>query len=549
MKLEKPSHSNGRRIATRWAAAFDVLLQPRNGSTGQASISGMTLSVNERGLSCRLNTSWSKEVERVDVEVRADGRSFNHIGEIIWINPEENLCGVRFEKTDPQWQEFVNPAKVAGRFSPMQDRRDVLKKNDTEPMSERTSERRYVELIRELESVEAGIAGPKVKSFLRSKSTTFTPEIIRERREWLSQLTKTPLWHISQFSENAEEFKGKIESPIGVAHIPMGVAGPLRVKGEHAKGTFFIPLATTEGALITSYTLGSHIITRSGGANVRILKDELRVGPMFVFRSLPEAKTFCRWLDMNFKQVKAVAERTSRHLTLKQLTYVVDGRRVIVNFHYDTGDAMGMNMACNATEMACRKITSIVKPEEYWLRSNFNANKKATANNFVNGYGKTVTADVTIPRKLIALLDTTPEQMQQYFFRTMLSDIHAGMVGANGHFANAIAAIFIACGQDVASVANSHVGISTCEVNKNGDLYFSVYLSNILVGTVGGGTGFGTAKECLHMLGCFGSGKSQKLAEIIAATALAGEIAICASIVNGTYVFAHETFGRNRPTE
>lgn len=548
MKTEKTSsHRNGRRSSVRWTAAFDISLQPQNGSSNHPAISGSTLSVNEGGLSCRLNSSIGNHVDKVSIKVYADGQSFRHSGKVIWVNSDENLCGVRFDQIDPAWKEFINPAHTTNRFAAMLDRRELASKSEASE-TWRHNERRYMELVRELESIEAEIAGPKVKSFLRSKSTTFTPDIIRERREWLSQLTKTQLHHIAQFSEDADEFKGKIESPVGVAHVPLGVAGPLRIKGEHAKGTFFIPLATTEGALVTSYTLGSHIITRSGGADVRILKDELRVAPMFVFQSLPQAKTFCRWIDVNFKQVKEVAESTSRHLTLKQLSTIVNGRRVIVNFHYNTGDAMGMNMACNATEVACRKIKSIVRPEEFWLRSNFNANKKATAHNFVNGYGKTVTADVTIPRKLIALLDTTPEEMQQYFFRTMLADIHAGMIGANGHFANAITAIFIACGQDVASVANSHVGISTCEVTKSGDLYFSAYLSNILVGTVGGGTSFGTARECLQMMGCLGSNKSMKFAEIVAATALAGEIAICASIVNGTYVLAHETFGRNRPS-
>ena len=131
--------------------------------------------------------------------------------------------------------------------------------------------------------------------------------------------------------------------------------------------------------------------------------------------------------------------------------------------------------------------------------------------------------------------------------RTMIAQLSANVVGYNGQFANGLAAMFIACGQDVANVVNSSVGITDFEVTDRGDLYASVTLPSLTVATVGGGTALGTARECLEMLGCAGAGQAPKLAEIVAATLLAGELSMGAAIASGEYVAAHETYGRNRP--
>ena len=206
-----------------------------------------------------------------------------------------------------------------------------------------------------------------------------------------------------------------------------------------------------------------------------------------------------------------------------------------------------MNMAYKATDVVCKMIRDSVDPEEFWLHSNFTTIKKTTAENFVNGYGKSAMADVTVPRKLVERLNTTPEQMERFFLRTLLGSAQGVLFGISAHMANAMTAIAIACGQDAALVANTHCANATCEVTKNGDLYCSAYFPSMFAATVGGGTSFGTARECLETLGCYGNGKSKRLAEIIAATAMAGEISLMTSIVNGTYIYAHETFARNRP--
>ncbi len=174
--------------------------------------------------------------------------------------------------------------------------------------------------------------------------------------------------------------------------------------------------------------------------------------------------------------------------------------------------------------------------------------KRASGSLFAGGKGKKVVAGVRLPPRIVrAYLDTTPAGIADLWHRTVIGHLQAGTLGYNGHFANGLTALFIACGQDVANVANCAVGITSFEVLPEGDLYASVTLPALTLGTVGGGTGLGTARECLEMLGCAGAGNAAKLAEIIAATLLAGELSMAGAIASGEFVHAHETYGRNRP--
>jgi len=546
-KLRHPSKD--RRAGIRYQCAINMELKYRGKDGTYEIIDGIAVTAGTTGIGCQLRQALPLNARFVQLTIHAEAKSIQGSGHIVWRQPG-NRYGLEFEEVNDEWHRFL---KDTPSLIPVTTRRTAERRIKAHPVTitetpeRRTVGRRFPDFIQEAPLDDGLLENPALKTFLRSKAISHTPEIVKARRKWAEEYTSVSLEHIGCFSEEIDDFKGKIENPIGVAHTPLGIAGPLQINGDYARGTFLIPLATMEGALVTSYTLGSHIITRSGGAAVALLKDELRVAPMFVFSRLREARAFVHWIKRHFEKLKQIAESTSGHLTLNDTSSIINGRRVILNFHYRTADAMGMNMACNATEKVCQFIQSTLKPEEFWLRSNFNANKKVSANNFINGYGKTVTGEVTIPRKLITMLRTTPEDMERYFKRTLLANTHAVQIGANGHFANGLTALFIACGQDVATIGNASAGISTCEVTPDGDLYFSVYIPNLLIGTVGGGTAFGTAKECLAALGCFGSGKAQKFAEIAAGVALAGEIGVCASIVNGTYVYAHEIFGKNRP--
>jgi hydroxymethylglutaryl-CoA reductase (NADPH) len=400
---------------------------------------------------------------------------------------------------------------------------------------------------RSMESHNATASSLSRDVFLpRHKGIDFTPEAVNARRDWLERKIGVSLEHIAVLSEAPEHFQGNIENLIGVAHVPLGIAGPLKVNGQEAQGIFYVPMATTEGAIVYTYMRGMHLVSLAGGVNVWTVRDEIHISPIFVFENLEKTKKFTAWLDTNFERVKEEAEKTTRHGKLLRLESHIFDRNVVVKFCYSTGDAMGLNMINIATEEACKWIVPIVRPEEFYLRSNFSSVKKVSAHNYaVAGLGKMVIADVTIPRSLLRrLFKVSPETLARYCHLCFLSSVHAGMVGMNGHIANGLAAIFIACGQDVANIVDSQVSVSSCEVTKNGDLYVSMKIPNLVVGTVGGGVSLEPQRECLQILGCYGSGKARKFAEIVAASVLAGEIGVAAAIVTGTFVSAHKKYGR-----
>jgi len=375
-------------------------------------------------------------------------------------------------------------------------------------------------------------------------------EAVAARRAWVEERTGARLEQVGAASIPAEAWRGNVENPVGAVQVPLGVAGPLRVEGEHARGVFYVPLATTEGALVRSYERGMMTLTRAGGATVRMLADENRVSPVFVFDGVAEAAAFARELPELFGALKREAESTTRHGRLLRVEPLALGREVAVHFVYWTADAHGMNMIVKATDHACRWLVAQGHAGRYYLFSGAESEKRASGSLFAGGKGKKVTAGARIsPRLMRAYLHTTPAAMADLWQRTVLGHLQAGALGYNGHIANGLAALFIACGQDVANVANSAVGITSFEVLPGGDLYASVTLPSLTVATVGGGTGLGTARECLEMLGCAGEGGAPKLAEITAAMALAGELSMGAAVASGEFVAAHETYGRNRPDE
>ena len=382
----------------------------------------------------------------------------------------------------------------------------------------------------------------------RFEEQGYAEDDVEARRRWVEERTGVRLQHVGSCSLAGEAMRGNIENPVGAAQVPLGVAGPLRIEGEHARGSFYVPLATTEGALVRSYERGMVTLTRAGGATARVLRDENRVSPVFRCEDVAEAAAFARDLAGSFEALQAEAESTTRHGRLLRVEPQVLGREVIVHFCYWTADAHGMNMIVKATDRACRWLVAQGRARGYYIFSGAESEKRASGSLFAGGKGKKVVAGARIPARLVrAYLHTTPEQLADVWQRTVLGHLQAGSLGYNGHFANGLTALFIACGQDVANVANSAVGVTVFERTGEGDLHASVTLPSLTVATVGGGTGLGTAHECLEMLGCAGKGGAPKLAEIAAAALLAGELSMGAAIASGEFVAAHETYGRNRP--
>lgn len=376
----------------------------------------------------------------------------------------------------------------------------------------------------------------------------YEPELVQKRRAWIEEKTGARLTEVGAHSIPSGEWRGNIENPIGAAQMPLGIAGPLLVHGAHAKGTFYVPLATTEGALVRSYERGMVTLTRAGGVQVELHADENRVCPAFHFDDVAAAGEFVRWLPSQIGTLRASAESTTRHGKLLRVECHPAGREVMVLFAFSTGDAHGMNMIVKAADKACQWILANSRAVRYQVFSGLESEKRASGFLLPGGKGKKLTAGARIPKEIVrSHLHATPEQIHELWHVTVLGHLQSNSVGYNGHLANGLTAMFIATGQDVANVVNSAAGITHFELTEGGDLYASVTLPSLTVATVGGGTGLGTSRECLEMLGCAGTGGAAKLAEIVAGSLLAGEISMGAAIASGEFVAAHETYGRNRP--
>ena len=382
----------------------------------------------------------------------------------------------------------------------------------------------------------------------RMKDQGYSREDVDFRRKWLEEETGCRLNHVGRFSFPAEEMRGNIENPIGAAQVPLGAVGPILVMGDHAQGLFYVPMATTEGALLRSYERGMVLLTRAGGVSCHIHRDENCLAPSFFFKDVAEAAAFAAGLPKRFETLKSLADATTRHGRLLGVEPHVAGREVMVNFRFFTGDANGMNMVAKAVREASDWLVANTPAQRYLIFSGLESEKRASGFLFSGGKGKKVTAGVRLSAKLLkTYLRVTPQELHHLWEHTVIGHFQANSTGFNAHLANGLAAIFIACGQDVANVVNAATGISHLELEEDGGLYASTTLSSLTVGTVGGGVGLGTGRECLETMGCFGTGKARKFAEIVAATLLAGEISFSAAIASGEFVDSHETYGRNRP--
>lgn len=347
--------------------------------------------------------------------------------------------------------------------------------------------------------------------------------------------------------EKIEEFDGNIENCIGSVKIPLGVAGPLRVNGLFAQGDYVLPLATSEAALVASYHRGASVISASGGCSSMLLYQALNRSPAFVFQSLAEAGKFVAWSMQEFDQFQVVANATSSHGKLVDIGTTVEGNHVYLNFEYTTGDASGQNMVTIATQAVCDYIQEHcpVSIEQLYVEGNLSGDKKASSQAYSSVRGKKVSAEVNISRELLEkYLHVTPEQMENYWRISALGGVLSGTLGVQGHFANGLAALYLATGQDVACVAESAMGVTRFEVNTNGGLYAAVTLPCIMMGTVGGGTGLPSQRACLELMGLHDSGNSSALAEVCAGLLLGGELSIIAALATGDFTKAHKKLAR-----
>ena len=350
-------------------------------------------------------------------------------------------------------------------------------------------------------------------------------------------------------SFDTQQLAGNIENFVGWARVPLGIVGPLRINGVRASGDFYVPMATTEGALVASYQRGAQLLNQAGGCVAACLTESVLRAPCFVFERVADTGQFLADVLQRLEELKDVVASNSRHCRLLDVRPTLLGKELYLTLEFFPGDASGQNMVTLATEAVCKAILkkAVVAPKQWYVEGNLSGDKKATMLAFSSARGKKVVAECVVEAELIQrYLHTTPTAMVRYWQISMLGGVQSGSIGVHGHYANGLTAIFIACGQDVACISEASVGVTRMDITDQGDLYVSVSLPNLIVGTVGGGTHIPTARECLGMLGCVGDGTASKLAEVCAATVLAGEISIIGSLSAGDFAQAHASYGRKK---
>lgn len=382
----------------------------------------------------------------------------------------------------------------------------------------------------------------------RDEMDDYGDEVIKKRQEFVKEYTGVELKHASQYSVDPQTLGGNIENFTGVAQIPLGFSGPIKVNGEHAQGEFLIPMATTEGTLVASYNRGIKVANLCGGIKATVVDDAMQRAPVFVFEDARGARDFIAWLKLNFDKIKEEAEATSSIAELTYIDHFFASKFAYCRFNFKTGDAAGQNMVGRATFAACSWILDhYTGIKDFFLESNFATDKKASQINIMRTRGKRVTAEITLKRDvLVQNMRVEPSQLDYHARVAGVGSFLSGVNNTGLHSPNGITAMFIATGQDVANVSESSAAILYTELTDEGDLYMSITIPSLIVATYGGGTGLGSQREALETMDCYGLNRVQKFAEIVASVVLAGEISLASAISSSDWVSSHEKYGRNR---
>lgn len=382
----------------------------------------------------------------------------------------------------------------------------------------------------------------------------YTEEARQDRLDFVREHTTAKLQEVSKITLDPRKLVSNIEALIGTVEIPVGVAGPLHIKGNHAGGLFYAPFATSEGALVASATRGATALSRSGGVTTRVLGQCMMRVPAFTFDNMNNALFFAEWVKDHFRDLAEEVTKYSNYATLVKVDPHVMGRSVHVHFIYQTGDAAGQNMTTTCTWQACKWIMKSIKRfeglriENFLIEANLSNDKKVTYQTFLKGRGIRVIAECLLTAESCEkILKVSPKQLVTAYQNFVMGSIGAGMVGININVANVIGAMFTALGQDIACVHESSLAQLHIELTDDNNAYCTLTLPSLVIGTVGGGTNLPQQRECLEMLGCAGPNKAHKLAEIIAGFCLALDISTLSAIAADHFARAHEKLGRNRP--
>lgn len=394
------------------------------------------------------------------------------------------------------------------------------------------------------------IAGKQQKILPWRHLYTYTETAKQKRLNYIDQLTGRKLISVADTRLNAADLSKNIEGYIGTVEIPVGIAGPILINGEYAKGIYYAPCATTEGALIASISRGSNAIFNAGGATVRVLGQRMIRAPRFEFDGIKQSLFFCDWVVSQLEELRRQIKPFSQHAKLVELIPLVLGRSVHLQFVYNTAAAAGQNMTTSCTWHACKWIRQQLSQQNLSLRhflidGNVSSDKKVSLQTYLRGRGSRVVAEVYLNEDICkSILRVVPKQLVQAYHHISEGATAVGMVGVNVNTANVVAAMFTALGQDIACIHESSVAHLNMELTDDNRVYCSLLLPSLVIGTIGGGTKLPDQRECLNLLGCNDEQGSSRLAEIIACYCLALDISTLSAVANDEFAKSHDKLGR-----
>lgn len=372
-------------------------------------------------------------------------------------------------------------------------------------------------------------------------------EIVGRRRSLCEGTASVALPHLGGQPVPHDQARGKVENLLGWAQVPVGIAGPFRVELTQGAREVYVPMATTEGAMVASYSRGMRLLNEGGGARARMVREGLSQHPVLVYDSIEGAQRAAAVAEASLERFQLLASEHTSHGSLARVEPEVLGRRLILRLVFLTGDAIGINMAAEASDRICADLAGRTGARERYVHGQ-DVEKRANARALVEGRGRSVVAEGVVPRAVLAeVARVTPEQMLAIARTYAAGFAQLGTQNWTIQGANGLAGVLLACGQDLAYLTECATGHLDFDLTAEGDLYASVHLPSLLVGTVGGGSQQGTARECLELLGCSGDGGAQPFAELLGAVVLAGDLSLMAAFCSHEFVAAHERLGRNRP--
>ena len=341
-------------------------------------------------------------------------------------------------------------------------------------------------------------------------------------------------------------------TPTAYAHIPMQIIGPVKIIGPEVNEEVLVPLATFESPLWPSTHRGARVTVRSGGVRVAVIDERMSRSFLLEAPYADVAHGIVKQLGEQKARLQEIIEKSSRFARLLDIHFQIVGNLIFLRLEISTGDAAGHNMVTKAADVLIDWMLDRFPELRYVsISGNYCTDKKNSAVNGILGRGKYVVAELLVPRKICQrYLNTTPEDIVNLNIKKNLlgSILSGGVRTANAHFANMLLGFYLATGQDAANIIEGSQGFVHAEV-RDGDLYFSTTLPNIIVGTIGSGKGLPFVQENLKLLGCLekrGVGENaRRLAVIAAATVLCGELSLMAALIKrGELMRAHEKLER-----